>query len=348
MKNAQSKPVEAGLYGLLIAWAVNACPAVADEVADAKAAVGQACPTIWEDITTEIQVSQVVGDIWEDDIEGFNAFIDYMETTMGADAPDESGLTLMASDKLTVAAECATRRTALMQLLIEKLPNDILIAMESVGGQLEVAASNVPVVEDVTFGSSGGDRYNIYYPTGIQAGDFLLLLSGGDGNSGTSGGVSGFSKLAQVGGDERHHVYFRIATGSESGWVSVDTNNGGNSSGMMARISGVNTSDPFVRRGGFDSKALNGVVTASMGPSDITDADVRNTLYFLWVSTNSSRRYSSRFPAEATYLGSRSHDSHTGFWMSYLHDGIGDPGRLSITINNDDSVRASVIGIQPE
>lgn len=107
-------------------------------------AVKHACPTFWESLTSEIDLSQRTGNYWENDPEGFQEFVDYLSAAMADNPPTEEGLNAMANDRLTIATECATQRAALMQYQMESMPNDILVAMESVGAGLgEAIGSSV-------------------------------------------------------------------------------------------------------------------------------------------------------------------------------------------------------------
>ncbi len=100
-----------------------------------------ACPTIWEDISADIDPAVVVGDHWQGDSADRDAFIDFISTEMGAAAPDATGLAAMADDLPTVAAECATQRLGLLDGLINKLPGDALAALSSVTEAMQGGAS---------------------------------------------------------------------------------------------------------------------------------------------------------------------------------------------------------------
>lgn len=101
-----------------------------------QARVIQACPSFWEDPHTEIDLSQRTGDYWEGDAEGRAAFVAYLQGAMSDDPVSAAALELMVEDRLTVATECATARVGLLQFQMESMPNDLLIAMNSVGNGL--------------------------------------------------------------------------------------------------------------------------------------------------------------------------------------------------------------------
>ena len=98
--------------------------------------VDDACPIMWENIIDEMDVSLAGADLWINDAAGKQAFIDYLDETMGAGTVDAAGLDLMASDNLTVATECAAQRVALKHHLIVNMPNDIFTAMDVYAGAL--------------------------------------------------------------------------------------------------------------------------------------------------------------------------------------------------------------------
>ena len=99
-------------------------------------AVQMACPHVWENLHSKIDLKQHGMDLWEQRVQDRDDFILYMAEAMGEYAPDSEGLNVMASDPLTVATECATQRATLMQLMMEKVPNDIMMAMDAVGSGL--------------------------------------------------------------------------------------------------------------------------------------------------------------------------------------------------------------------
>ena len=97
-----------------------------------RQAVKRACPQFWEEITAQVDITQHTAGLWIDDAAGRTEFIDYLSEMMAELAPDQAGLETLADDPLSVATECATQKTQLMERLIVDLPNDLMNTMQAV------------------------------------------------------------------------------------------------------------------------------------------------------------------------------------------------------------------------
>lgn len=102
----------------------------------AKAKIVEACPVRWEDHSQRLVLpTEADDDIWEDtaDRDAFVAYLTVVLTEMESDKDAND----LADDIGTVAAECATQRTALLDLLLIKEPNDVVLGMRSLKKTLE-------------------------------------------------------------------------------------------------------------------------------------------------------------------------------------------------------------------
>ena len=106
----------------------------------AKARIVEACPVRWEDHSQSLVLPTLASDvIWEDTADR-TAFVTYMTSLLqeigSTDNPED-----IADDVGSVAAECATHRTALLDMLLVKEPNDIVISMRAMKRNLDELAS---------------------------------------------------------------------------------------------------------------------------------------------------------------------------------------------------------------
>ena len=117
--------------------------------------VAEACPVRWEDLKTAIEPETVSGDLWQANSADRDAFILFLETELGLNAPEPAALQAMADDVATVAAECATQRLGFLDGLVDKLPNDALAAMSAVSEALEDSTASLDsdgfLVGDIRF-----------------------------------------------------------------------------------------------------------------------------------------------------------------------------------------------------
>ena len=117
--------------------------------------VVDACPALWEDLATAIEPGDVSGDPWQANGADRDAFILFLETELGLNAPDSVELEAMADDVATVAAECATQRLGFLDGLVDRLPGDALAAMAAVTEALEAGVEGLNddgfLVGDVRF-----------------------------------------------------------------------------------------------------------------------------------------------------------------------------------------------------
>jgi len=122
--------------------ASNIHAAAIDQVAiDAvKTKITQSCPVRWEDHSKALELPTLASDvIWQDanDRSEFITYITDVVTELGsANNPEE-----LADDVNTVAAECATHRTALLDMLLVKEPNDLVLSMRAMKRNLDELAA---------------------------------------------------------------------------------------------------------------------------------------------------------------------------------------------------------------
>ncbi len=94
------------------------------------------CPSVWEDLKSDLDPGAIAGDVWQGNTPDKDAFKAFIQQAMGTNAPNDSGLEAMAGDVSTVATECATHRLRLLDALIAKVPKDVLTALDAVSGAL--------------------------------------------------------------------------------------------------------------------------------------------------------------------------------------------------------------------
>ena len=101
----------------------------------AKSKITEACPVRWQDVSEKLVLPTDASEvIWEDaaDRTDFVAYITTVITESGATADPQ----VLTDDISTVAAECATKRTGLLDLMLIKEPNDIILGMRAVSQEL--------------------------------------------------------------------------------------------------------------------------------------------------------------------------------------------------------------------
>lgn len=99
-----------------------------------------ACPVRWEDHSKSLELPTLASDdVWEnaDDRSAFVAYITDILTELGSSNSADD----LANDSNTVAAECATHRTALLDLLLVKEPNDLVLSMRAMKRDLDKLVS---------------------------------------------------------------------------------------------------------------------------------------------------------------------------------------------------------------
>jgi hypothetical protein len=98
----------------------------------------------------------------------------------------------------------------------------------------------VPIFVSASEGSTTGTSLSVAYPAGLQAGDILVLwiASGGNGTYTTPSGWS-----VAISSSSGRAVYYKVATGSESGSLSVSVQSDSNAAkcGIMACVRNVST-----------------------------------------------------------------------------------------------------------
>lgn len=115
---------------------------------------------------------------------------------------------------------------------------------------LKMGASAPPVCENVATRGSGSNSttVSIAYPSGIQAGDLLVLHISVRETTASLSTPSGFTHLQTIDSAKgiSGSVFYKIASGSESGSISVTRSSAPNVMlGMMHRVSNVNASNPI-------------------------------------------------------------------------------------------------------
>lgn len=102
---------------------------------EAQQKIDEACPVRWQDVSDKLVIpTDVSEDIWEDTTDR-TTFVTYI-TQVISDSGSSADPQVLTDDFSTVAAECATARTALLDLLLIKEPNDIILGMRAVSQEL--------------------------------------------------------------------------------------------------------------------------------------------------------------------------------------------------------------------
>ncbi|MGH1429323.1 MAG: fibrinogen-like YCDxxxxGGGW domain-containing protein [Arenicella sp.] len=105
-----------------------------------KEKIVASCPVRWEDHSKSLVLPTLASDdIWEnaDDRSAFVTYITDVLTELGSSNSADD----LANDVNTVAAECATHRTALLDLLLVKEPNDLVLSMRAMKRNLDELAA---------------------------------------------------------------------------------------------------------------------------------------------------------------------------------------------------------------
>lgn len=198
-------PQKIGCIGLaaILSMQVGTSQAATEEALALEQRVKDACPSLWENLIEEVDVSQAVGDLWENDAAGRQAFIDYLQNEVGAGLSQDD-LAQMASDNLTVSAECATQRMALKQYFMDKMPQDIFVAIDA--------------YQEALGGSSGGDGLLVNVAIGRPTTQSSVLGEVGSyiPKYGSPGGVNGI-----IGGTADQNSYahtFHGGSGNQQWW----------------------------------------------------------------------------------------------------------------------------------
>ena len=132
--------------------------------------VTKACPTFWEEVTAKIDITNQSSNLWLDDELGRVEFIEFLRDSMGANAPDDTGLNVMADDPLTVATECATQKIQLMQTLVVDMPRNIM-------GSMQLVAQTFGAMLGEGYSGDDDDIFDLGDAIGVPPGT-LLSYSG--------------------------------------------------------------------------------------------------------------------------------------------------------------------------
>src|SRR5215217_7567233 len=106
----------------------------------------------------------------------------------------------------------------------------------------------------IAFGAAGtrllvspaSTSYNVAYPSGITAGQLLVLfisINGGTGVNSPSGWTEVYNDLTLS--NPKGGIWYKIATGSESGTLAVTLGSSVTGSGIILRYTGVDTTTPM-------------------------------------------------------------------------------------------------------
>ena len=101
--------------------------------ASLRSQMERACPAIWEDLGANMDTTTLNGEVWAANDAGVAdraEFVSLMQEIMSSSTAEE--IAAMADDLATVATECASHRVALLDALISKTPQDVLLAMDAV------------------------------------------------------------------------------------------------------------------------------------------------------------------------------------------------------------------------
>ena len=103
----------------------------------AKDATADACPVRWETLSEDMDIPGENEDLWQDSADS-TAFIDYLNAkSVTVD------VNLIVNDISAVSAECGAKRTALLDLMLAKEPNDLLAAMAEIKENTEAASNQL-------------------------------------------------------------------------------------------------------------------------------------------------------------------------------------------------------------
>ena len=121
----------------LFASHVVAQTEITQEMVDAaQLKIDEACPVRWQNVSKKLVIPTDASEsVWEDATDR-TSFVNYI-TTVIADSGATADPQILTDDVATVAAECASKRTGLLDLLLIKEPNDVILGMRALKNILD-------------------------------------------------------------------------------------------------------------------------------------------------------------------------------------------------------------------
>lgn len=102
----------------------------------AQLKIDKACPARWQNVSEKLVIpTDASEDIWADATDRAT-FVTYI-TQVIADSGSSADPQVLTDDVATIAAECATKRTGLLDLLLIKEPNDVILGMRALKSTLD-------------------------------------------------------------------------------------------------------------------------------------------------------------------------------------------------------------------
>lgn len=216
-----------------------------------------------------------------------------------------------------------------------------------------------PTVNDAdtttfTQSAANSSSWAITYPANISAGDLLLAFISSDGNPTFSWAGSAFTAIKQLaagGSAAKLGVYARIATGSESGTVTLTLGTAERGVVKVFRISASTWRNSGTVTNDVESSTGASGTATSADPDALNPAnwDVEDTLWFAAVAADDQNTVTFNYPSSYTNTSYNDAGATNG---SYL--GLGrrenataseDPSAFSWT--NSTEYAVATIGIRP-
>lgn len=102
-----------------------------------------ACPAVWEDISTEINLNTIPDDIWQGNAQDQADFLEFQAMLTGNLAD-----TAMSDDFNKIATECVTQRTLLLTAMINRAPSQTQAAMKDLGAAVIAIAKSIGLTKE--------------------------------------------------------------------------------------------------------------------------------------------------------------------------------------------------------
>lgn len=192
------------------------------------------------------------------------------------------------------------------------------------------------VAATATTNAGSANPYVINLPSGIVAGDLLIVIYGSDNNT-TVTTPAGWTAPTDVTGDPNFYIMYRVADGSEGSTVSLTRSTGQPSGAVSYRITGY-TGVPEVATAtnGSSANPDSGNLAPSWGTKD--------TLWLSCFAVNSASGSSITSPP-ANYSNTLTNDNfRVGSAQRANRASSEDPG--SFTLAGSETWRAQTVGIQ--
>lgn len=216
--------------------------------------------------------------------------------------------------------------------------------------------TSVPQIATSTRATSpASSTITLTKPSGVQAGDLLLIVVGNDDNSNVAQWddvvlkPSGFNLINESGNstsDAHVAAFYRIADGTESGTIDVSAQNVMDYWGFYIRVTGASTTNP-INVIGTD---YNGGSLVTHNVTGITTT-VDNTLAFYALSGDGGDTYpytvgGSWTEGDEVQTGTAAADA-AGTWGTRSMTTAGATGNAAVSMNVNDSASAFQFAINP-